>query len=159
MKQYRKAVSALVLKATDVCSPDGCKTLDEILLVHKPRLMDSWQLPQGGIEAGETCEKAALRELKEETGLRTGEVIFRSAETYCYDFPTAFVERFAPVNNGQTLRFVVIRVPKDAQVRVDVHEVDSYAWVTREQLPQYIKREGYLEIIEKVFEEAMGNEL
>ncbi len=156
MKKYRKAVSALVLKATDVCSSDGCTTIDQILLVHKPRKMDSWQLPQGGIEAGETCEQAALREVQEETGLIGGEVILSSTETYCYDFPPEFRERFDPINDGQTLCFVVIRVAKDAQVKVDRHEVDSFVWVTAEQLGGFIKREEYLRIIEKVLGEARG---
>lgn len=35
----------------------------------KRRGQDAWQFPQGGVNAGETCEAAMLRELHEETGL------------------------------------------------------------------------------------------
>ena len=90
-KKYRRAVSILVLKETEVCTPTGCGIVDQILLVRKPRPSDAWQLPQGGIEEGETCEQAALRELLEETGLRLDAVIHSSSETYCYDFPPDFI--------------------------------------------------------------------
>ena len=38
-------------------------------LVHRPRY-DDWTLPKGKLDAGETFEEAALREVGEETGLR-----------------------------------------------------------------------------------------
>lgn len=41
----------------------------EILLVHRPRY-DDWTLPKGKLEAFESHEHAALREVEEETGLR-----------------------------------------------------------------------------------------
>ena len=40
-----------------------------ILLVHRPRY-DDWSLPKGKLDAGESFEAAALREVEEETGLR-----------------------------------------------------------------------------------------
>jgi 8-oxo-dGTP pyrophosphatase MutT (NUDIX family) len=40
----------------------------EVVLVHRPRY-DDWALPKGKLEAGETDEEAALREVREETGL------------------------------------------------------------------------------------------
>jgi ADP-ribose pyrophosphatase len=46
---------------------------DEIVLVRQRRHAigaDSWEVCAGGIEAGETAEQAALRELREETGYR-----------------------------------------------------------------------------------------
>jgi 8-oxo-dGTP diphosphatase len=41
----------------------------EVAIVHRPRY-DDWSLPKGKLEAGESWEDAALREVEEETGLR-----------------------------------------------------------------------------------------
>lgn len=40
----------------------------EICVVHRPRHED-WTLPKGKLDAGESFEEAALREVEEETGL------------------------------------------------------------------------------------------
>ena len=40
----------------------------EVLLVHRPRY-DDWSLPKGKLDPGETWEEAALREVREETGV------------------------------------------------------------------------------------------
>ena len=46
-----------------------------------------WQMPQGGIDASEDPAKAALRELEEETGIRSVEIIAESPGWYTYDLP------------------------------------------------------------------------
>lgn len=153
MKRYRQAVSAVVLKPSGVCSPDGCTALYSVLLVHKPRKNDAWQIPQGGIEAGETVVEAARRELSEETGLVLTGDVFCSAEMYTYDFPPQFLRRHHPVNAGQRLFFVVFEADKDCKVTVDDNEVDSYVWVLPEQISRYITRKEYLDVIENVLKE------
>ena len=47
----------------------------------------NWQMPQGGIDHGEPPLTAAKRELYEETGVRTLELLGESAHWHCYDVP------------------------------------------------------------------------
>ena len=48
-----------------------------------------WQMPQGGIDEGETPEQAAWREMYEETGLMQAncQLIAQSQNWYTYDIP------------------------------------------------------------------------
>jgi putative (di)nucleoside polyphosphate hydrolase len=46
-----------------------------------------WQMPQGGIDEGEDPRPAALRELREETGMRSVTIIAESSHWYAYDLP------------------------------------------------------------------------
>jgi len=46
--------------------PDGTP---EIAVVHRPKY-DDWSFPKGKLDAGESHEAAALREVEEETGFR-----------------------------------------------------------------------------------------
>src|SRR5262249_39973567 len=51
----------------------------------------AWQLPQGGIDRGEDPWPAALRELYEETNIRSVEKLGEIEEELCYDIPRAVV--------------------------------------------------------------------
>ena len=57
-------MSSEVRAAGGVVMRDGL-----VAVVHRPRY-DDWSLPKGKLDPGETFERAALREVEEETGLR-----------------------------------------------------------------------------------------
>ena len=143
---YRQAASVLVLKPVE----GG----HQMLLLHKPRKKDSWQLPQGGMESGEDVTQAALRELHEEASLSGCTVLGVSKEIYQYDFPPSY-RRFRPDNvKGQHISFVFALAPENPAVVVDGKEVDGYVWVGEAELPQYLKRKQYLELVRGLYEEA-----
>ncbi len=145
---YRSAASVLVLRP--VADGQGY----QLLLLHKPRKKDAWQLPQGGVEQGEDTVRAALRELKEEASLSDCTVIGRSESVYQYDFPPAF-RRFRPDNVcGQRIEYVFAMAKADAPVTVDGKEVDGFVWIDVSELEKYIKRFEYLELVGKLYEEA-----
>jgi 8-oxo-dGTP pyrophosphatase MutT (NUDIX family) len=143
---YRSAASILVLRRHEGAH--------QILLLHKPRKRDAWQLPQGGCEKGESMEQAAVRELKEEAGIGGVRILGTSAKVYQYDFPPSY-RRFRPDNvKGQRIVFVLAVLEGDPPVQVDGKEVDQFAWATTQQLHLYIKRKEYVELVRGLYEEA-----
>ncbi len=148
---YRDAASLLVIRrSADAKSPDGL----EVLLLHKPRRRDAWQLPQGGVEAGETIEQAAVRELGEEAGITDVRILGTSPEVYKYDFPPSF-RKFRPDNVcGQRIYFLYALVASDMQVNVDGKEIDRYQWVDITTVRRYVKRPEYLRLVERLYREA-----
>lgn len=151
---YRSAASVLVLRhATGSDSGSDFR----ILLLHKPRKKDAWQLPQGGMEEGESVTEAAMRELKEEAGLTGCRALGMSGRVYQYDFPASF-RSFRPDNvKGQRIEYVLALAHPDAAVRVDGKEVDGHAWVGAAQVYQYIRRKQYLELVKQLYKEAVSH--
>lgn len=146
---YRYAASMLLFRTREGISGGG-----DILLLHKPRKKDAWQLPQGGMEQGETAGECAVRELEEEAGLTGVTMLGESSTVYQYDFPASY-RRFRPDHIcGQRIAFVFAVSPENPVITVDAKEVDRYEWVKPDQLPKFLKRKEYLELVRHLLEEA-----
>ncbi len=64
-----------------------------VLVGERLDLPGVWQMPQGGIDKGEKPLEAALRELAEETGIRSVTVLRATREALTYDLPPELVSR------------------------------------------------------------------
>ena len=146
---YRNAASLLLLR------PDAAGKGWEILLLHKPRKRDAWQLPQGGMEGDETAEQCAVRELQEEAGLSGAAILGRSHLIYQYDFPASY-RTFRPNHVcGQKILFVYGTIGRGVEVTVDNNEVNQFMWIRSDQLPRYLKRKEYRELVQNLYQEAL----
>lgn len=68
-----------------------------------------WQMPQGGIDHGETPEQAAWRELREETSIHRAALVGASANWLKYDFPRQARHRWQGRFTGQAQRWYAFR--------------------------------------------------
>jgi 8-oxo-dGTP diphosphatase len=98
---------------------DTSKSKPRYLLIHRPRY-DDWSLPKGKLNLGERHRDAALREVKEETGLIC-EVIAKLS-------PVNYV---TPNGNPKRVKYWLMQRLSGDFVRND--EVDAVTWVKRSQ--------------------------
>lgn len=117
---------------------------------------EAWQMPQGGIDKGETPREAALRELVEETGITANlvEIIGESPDWLYYDLPPELVGKiWKGKYGGQRQRWFLMRFDgSDDDIRIDTNhpEFDRWQWTTAEELIEKIvpfKREVYQRIV------------
>jgi putative (di)nucleoside polyphosphate hydrolase len=98
----------------------------------------AWQMPQGGIDKGETPVEAGLRELREETGVRKRHVtvLGETAEWLPYDLP-AEVLPYRGKYRGQTQKWVLVRLDAGDEVIDLAHEdveFSDWRWMTGSEL-------------------------
>jgi len=114
---------------------------------------DHWQMPQGGIDDGETPRAAALRELEEEIGTAKAEIIAEYENWIDYRLPDELSRRvWKGRYQGQRQRWFALRfLGEDGDIDLDTEhpEFKDWKWADIEDLPELavpFKRESYAEI-------------
>ena len=122
--------------------------------IDMPAAMPAWQMPQGGIDPGETPRQAALRELKEEIGTDKAEILGESRVWLKYDLPIELAGGiWGGRYRGQRQKWFVMRFTGsdgDINLATERPEFDAWQWVTPERLPDLIvpfKRQLYIDIL------------
>jgi putative (di)nucleoside polyphosphate hydrolase len=117
---------------------------------------EAWQMPQGGIDEGESPAQTAMRELQEEIGTHNAEIIAESDGWLEYDLPPALVPQLWDGQyRGQKQKWFALRFlgsDSDINIETETPEFIEWKWVDMHALPELIvpfKRELYLRIVKE----------
>ena len=121
----------------------------------------SWQMPQGGLDKGEDPYEAAIRELYEETNVRSLAKLAESKDWYAYDLPSQVGKKaWKGRYRGQKQKWFALRFTgDDAEINV-LHpagghhkpEFLEWRWEKMERLAELVipfKREVYEQVVKE----------
>lgn len=117
-----------------------------------------WQMPQGGIDRGETALEAAKRELYEETGMRTASLIAEAPRWINYDLPAHLIGiALKGKFRGQAQKWFAFRFEgEDSEIAINPPpgghspEFDRWEWKPMRDMPKLIvpfKKHVYDEVV------------
>ena len=107
-------------------------------------VLEAWQMPQGGIDAGEDARAAAMREVSEETGIAPEhlELLAQAPDELFYDLPPELVGKVWKGRwRGQRQRWFLFRFTgdnSDVDIATPEPEFRSWRWVDPADLPALI---------------------
>lgn len=118
----------------------------------------AWQMPQGGIDPGEDPWSAALRELREETNIRSVERLGEIAEWLQYEIPPDILgQAWKGKYRGQRQKWFALRFIGDER-EIDIAQPDgthtaefaAWRWAPMRTLPDLVvpfKRAVYERVV------------
>ncbi len=125
---------------------------------RRANMPDAWQMPQGGVDRGETPVEAACRELAEEVGTKRALLLRESRDWIAYDVPA----ELQPASwkgrwRGQAQKwFALAFTGSDADIDIahdgDHAEFTAWQWMTARELLQQIvpfKRAVYAAVLKE----------
>ena len=144
MKSYRRCVGLVII------NKDG--------LVFVGKRIDSnlnaWQMPQGGIEKGESPRNAGLREMKEEIGTNNVKLIGEIDNWLNYDIPQKLSSKlWNGKYRGQTQKWLAFQfLGNDDEININTEdpEFKEWQWVEHKNLVNLavpFKKDIYKKII------------
>ncbi len=115
-----------------------------------------WQMPQGGIDAGEDPAKAVMRELYEETAVTNAHIIAEAPNWYNYDLPEHLIGKsWGGKYRGQKQKWFALKFTGlDSEINLQPpghkQEFDAWRWAKMDEMLELIipfKREVYVDVI------------
>lgn len=145
--EYRPGVGIMLLNAQN-----------EVLIGRRLGIEgEAWQMPQGGIDEGESALDAAFRELKEEIGTNNAVVLAATKHWLYYDLPSELVGKaWNGKWRGQRHKWFVMRFKgEDSEINVETAhpEFSSWKWAPIDRVAALVipfKRNIYLSVVEEV---------
>jgi putative (di)nucleoside polyphosphate hydrolase len=109
-----------------------------VLVMKRAKMKSHWQLPQGGVDTGETKRRAVLREVGEEVGLKKLTILGVAGHFHSYEWPKGFKHAIEPYRGQRQTVFFLRHEGKDSDVVIDEREASDHQWVHMRDLVQTI---------------------
>ena len=139
-RQYRRPESVLIVIHTDG---------GEFLLLERRRPPGFWQSVTGSLEWGELADRAARREVVEETGITQG-VLVNLQWTQVYEILPAFGKVYAPGITRNLEHAFSLRLTQRLPVILSDSEHVQYRWVSGAEAADMVSSSTNRTVIESL---------
>ena len=124
---------------------------------RKDNPIDKWQMPQGGVDGGESYINAMKRELFEETSIKSIKILKEIDRIYEYELPDNLVGIiWKGKYRGQKQKWFITKfLGNDSEINLNTKypEFIDWKWIEPKLLPEVIvkfKKDLYLNLLKEI---------